>query len=254
MNFLDCKNSIDRVCILTDQQPEFEETYLKIREKEKRILSDEMVSDLPRTPIGYEHNVEWKTRKAAAQKVLAWLKNTQPIYSALDVGCGNGWFTNQLHSVCQEVVGIDINLSELKQARRVFNQTTLNFCYAEVYSEKLTLASFDVITINAAIQYFPDIEKLLYRLLGLLAPDGEIHIIDSPFYSHQKIAAAKNRTRQYFEQINHPEMTRHYFHHCWNSLNSFNYRVMFDPETIKHRTMRKLGCAVPSFPWIIIKK
>ena len=253
MNFLNGSDHVDGIYILTEPQAEFENHYLQVREKEKRILSDEIVAALPRTPPSYIHHSEWKLREASSKKVLTYLKNTRP-KTALDIGCGNGWFTNKLASVSENVIGLDMNLHELKQANRVFEHTNLTFCYADIFSEKLPHKTFDLITINAAIQYFPDAKQLFNQLLELLSDNGEIHIIDSPFYPKHELVAAKERTAAYFDKMECPEMANSYFHHSWSVLDDFNHTVMFDPSTLTQRAARKLGFTVAVFPWIVVRK
>jgi ubiquinone/menaquinone biosynthesis C-methylase UbiE len=173
---------------------------------------------------------------------------------ALDLGCGNGWFTKKLTGLAEHVIGIDMNMHELKQASRVFGNEGLSFCYADVFTADLPKSKFDLITVNAAIQYFPNAEKLISRLLELLTQKGEIHIIDSPIYKVDEVASAQKRTEKYFTNLASPEMTRNYFHHTWELLHSFNHKVLFNPNHLKHKLRRKLVFSVSPFPWIVIRK
>lgn len=253
MNFLLQFECQDGVYVLSDLHTNFEESYLRVREKEGRVLTDQMVSHLPKTPSSYQHFKEWKLREITTNGALRYFQQHQ-FDTILDLGCGNGWFSNALASNASQVVGLDMNLHELKQANRVFAKPGLNFCYADVFTAELPKESFSLITINAAIQYFSSVEKLVSRLLELLTPNGEIHILDSPFYNEFEVAEARKRTENYFAELGFSEMAENYFHHTKNVFGRFNSQVLYNPNQLKNKVSRKLGISVSPFPWIIVKK
>lgn len=253
MKFLDGVEFVDGVYLLSPLETEFEQKYLDVRRKENRVLSDELVRDLPETPSAFQHHNEWKLRQVSTQMVMSRLEGSK-YELVLDLGCGNGWFSNKLAEISATVIGVDMNISELKQASRVFPKENLKFCYADIFGCNLPENVFDLITINAAIQYFPDVNRLLNRLLQLLKPSGEIHIIDSSFYSIADVEAARLRSEEYFEGLDEPEMARHYNHHTWDDFASFNHQILYKPQDLKNRITRKLGRPVSPFPWIVIQK
>ncbi len=67
--------------------------------------------------------------------------------------------------------------------------------------------------VASVIQYFPDLPALIRGLRKLLTKRGEVHIIDSPLYGEQGLAAARERTRAYYAGLGFPEMGEQYFHH-----------------------------------------
>ena len=110
----------------------------------------------------------------------------------MDLGSGNGWFTGQFsNSFDHNFYCVDVNLTELTQGRRVFNSDQIKFIYADIFTSNIPKALFDVVIINAAVQYFPDLTKLVDQILVLLKDNGELHIIDSPFYSDSEVENAK---------------------------------------------------------------
>ncbi|MGB1319089.1 MAG: class I SAM-dependent methyltransferase, partial [Flavobacteriales bacterium] len=207
----------------------------------------------PQTPNNYRHCEEWKLREFTANRALSYFQQKK-FETVLDLGCGNGWFTNALANNSNQVVGLDMNMHELKQASRVFGKPGLSFCYADVFTSGLPKGTFSLVTINAAIQYFSNLEALINRLLDLLTPDGEIHILDSPLYKPHEVASAQKRTEHYFTEIGFPEMAENYFHHSENVFQNFNYEVLFKPNQLKNKVTRKLGFSTSPFPWIVIKK
>jgi len=91
-------------------------------------------------------------------------------------------------------------------------------------------------------------------LLELLKQDGEIHIIDTPFYSEEPAKDAKQRSVDYYKNLGYPEMAAHYYQHRWAQLGEFDYKIKYDPESyiVKFRR-RFLKRIVSPFPWIIIR-
>jgi len=169
----------------------------------------------------------------------------------LEIGCGNGWISNRLSVIpTSKVTGIDVNGEELAQAGRVFNEVkNLEFLEAMPGHKVLRDRSYDVIVFAASIQYFEDFNEILLWSLDHLNAGGSIHILDSHLYDEQDIDAAKERTRKYFSDLGFPEMADYYFHHSFNAIKKFNYRVLFDPKNYISRLIQRKGI----FPWIMIQ-
>ncbi|HSW56224.1 MAG TPA: class I SAM-dependent methyltransferase [Ignavibacteriaceae bacterium] len=243
------------IYIVSDIRNQFESVYLKLRESEKRIYSDGEVRNLPSISDKHLHFQEWKLRSKSLERFRAYLNSYERNLNFLDIGCGNGWFCGQLSRLYHNnFYCIDINLTELKQAGRVFNNGRIKFIYADIFSAELPEKNFDLITIVAAVQYFPNLKKLIERLQALISERGEIHIIDSPFYNSEEVDAAKKRTFEYYTSIGFPEMANNYFHHSREDLSAFNYEVLFDPNTMLSKVKKVLMIKDSPFPWIIIRK
>ncbi len=116
----------------------FEERYIALRRKENRIYSDKEVFQLPDIDVQHQHYKEWMIRKASVKKLINFLKKKNQSLKIMEIGCGNGWLSSQLSKIeNSEVTGLDINLTELKQAERVFkNNHRLKFVYGEINAEK----------------------------------------------------------------------------------------------------------------------
>ena len=228
----------------------FEALYLHLRKKEGRVYSDEEVKSLPDIAITHQHYKEWQLRKQSLQRLTEHLKDKQRPLEILEIGCGNGWLSHQLATIDGAVVtGSDINLSEIQQASRVFKEIpNLNFIYGDLESN-LKEKKFDIIIFAAAIQYFASPEKIIQKAFRLLKPNGEIHIIDSHFYSMENRRAAIERSVAYYEKAGFPEMKAHYFHHTLDSLAGFNYRVFYNPNSLFNRFLKNKN----PFYWIQIR-
>lgn len=94
---------------------------------------------------------------------------------AVDLGCGTGELTRQLHrhSGAAQTVGIDSSPSMLAAAARI-DEPGLRF-------ERCDIARFedrglDLVFSNAALHWLPDHEGLLERLTAMLAPGGQLAV------------------------------------------------------------------------------
>lgn len=229
---------------------DFETLYIQLREKEGRVYPDEEVAQLPLVSPTHAHYNEWLMRKASSQRLIRWLKKKKKPLDILEIGCGNGWLSRQLATIPSSmVIGTDINFSEVQQAARVFGEIpNLHFIYtyAElgVFKEK----RFDIVIFAAAIQYFESVPETIKKALKWLKEGGEIHILDSPFYSLPELLPAKQRSRDYYESHGFPEMIGYYFHHSFEDLKKFNYKILYQPGKL----MKRLSGNKNPFPWIAI--
>lgn len=226
------------VIYLTKEEKEFSSLYLNVRSKETRILSDKEVSLLPYVSKNNPNKTEWLLRQKTRNRFIDYIKTKSDI-SILDVGCGNGWFSNTITLNNNEVLGLDINSLELEQAARVFKKEKLAFVYGNLFKiNEPFINKFDLIVLNASIQYFSDVNELVTKLKTFLKPSGEIHIIDSPFYSKKESIEAKKRTEKYYHQLGFPEMADNYFHHTIGSIKDF--KVLYRPKSsLYHRFFEK---------------
>jgi SAM-dependent methyltransferase len=229
---------------------EFEQLYADLRRKEQRMYSDEELTRLPVVTKQHPHHTEWQVRKRSCARLVHHLGKRQPL-KILEIGCGNGWLSRQLSNIPgSRIIGIDVNFAELQQAARVFSHIpNLQFIYGDIRSKIFDEMEFDCIIFAACIQYFPSLQEIIACALAKLKKNGEIHILDSPFYKPAEVDAARKRTADYYHQLGFPGMSGHYFHHPVTELSIFGYETLYQPSSLQHYLLKNKN----PFPWICIK-
>lgn len=239
----------EQVQYLTTPDPGFEHLYLQLREKENRIYSDSELKVLPYLK-NHIHTAEWLLRVKTCNRFGSYLKARKFNGPVLDLGCGNGWFTHWLHIMTGNATdGADVNENELKQAALVFGTEHIQFYYADIF-QKSPRPEYSLITLNACIQYFPEIEKLITRLRSLLEKNGEIHILDSPFYEDMEVTNASIRSKVYYKKMGAEPLSGYYHHHRKTEIVHLNGTILYLPGK---GLMAKLKKDSP-FPWVMFRK
>mgnify|MGYP000244384419 CR=1 FL=1 len=228
------------------QSAPFEDLYLKVRSQEQWLASDAALKLLPNTPKKDVHAYEWQIRARSADKLVSYLQSLKlsPSDWLLDIGCGNGWLSHLLaQHTPAKMLAIDINLQELEQGARVFNRENLSFAYLDLFSDSLLPHSFKFVLAGSCLQYFADARALINLGLHLLAPGGEFHIMDSPFYSKTGVDDARSRSRDYYRQLGYGQMSEYYHHHDIGLFDEYNHEFLYKKQTGDGRDANP-------FPWI----
>ena len=231
---------------------DFAEQYLALRRKEQRVYSDEEVRQLPAISVHNPHYKEWIARKHSCNRLLKYIGKLETPPDILEIGCGNGWLSHKLSTAAgTEVTGYDINQAELQQAKKLFgHRLNLQFISQDPFAPDAKKELYDVIVFAASIQYFPSLAIIVEKAMERLQPGGSTHIIDSHFYKPGDVAAAKQRTMEYYASMGFPELGEHYFHHSLDELSAFNYEILYNPRSTWNRLMQRSD----PFYWICIKK
>lgn len=231
----------------------WEQKYIEVRKAEGFLFSDDDVLSLPSRPRTDKNVDLWRIREHSADQLLQYVQNSKA-HRILDLGCGNGWFTNKLVKAMpdREIEGWDVNKTELAQARRVFNLAS-TFHYVDIFGKEIS-CQFDTIILNSVFQYFSDARKTLCRLQQLLSEGGEIHIVDTPFYTKKTVSAARSRTQNYYTELGFPMMTEHYFHHCYEDIGDMDFSILYAPTNWLNKIKRKAGRPLSPFPWLCLTK
>lgn len=230
----------------------FGQQYISLREKEQRIYTPGQVAQLPEISKDHVHYQEWLVRRHSCDRLLTYLAEQQRPLDILESGCGNGWLSAKISGIKNAIVtGIDVNETELAQARSVFaTQENLTYSFGDIRDQSFTDKRYDIILFAASVQYFPSLNDILQCAVSLLKPGGEVHLLDTHFYTAAEVPAARERTRQYYHKMGFPEMSNFYFHHQLSALDGFNYTILFDPRRLINRLLHRKD----RFYWVRIRK
>ena len=227
------------------------EYYLKVRKQEAWLYPDEMALLLPQVPARHPHARLWRWRRRGLNHLLNYLTKTYTNQSIkiLDVGCGNGWMTHFLAKNLKnaQVLGIDVNFTELEQANRVFHLPNLQFAFADLTEGVLPEHHFDLVLFAGSFQYFSEVARLLDSIKVVIKSPGALHIIDTNFYPNEESRTrARKATKQYYEAMGVPEMAAFYHHYLRSEIPGVDRR-----NNLKDCFLQKIGYLSP-FPWMQI--
>lgn len=236
------KNKEEGVYFLTPALNEFEKVYTSVRDKEGRMLSDAEVCALPNSK---RLPKEWQKRTWTAERFRAYAQK-KPFSKILEIGCGNGWFSNWLASEGRKVIGLDVGAIELQQAARCFQGNNVEFVCCSDWS-LLPASYFDCIVFNGSLHYFQLDAAFWQQLYRMLKPQGEIHVLDTPFYTSKKAQEAWERSANYFENLGENHAINYYHQLRFDQLPA-DHQVLYQPS----RLLNKFFSARSPFPWIKI--
>ena len=99
---------------------------------------------------------------------------------AIDVGCGDGFFTKLLAEIQSEVTGIDNSDAYLKEARDSSgNVGNIHFMKGDVGKLPLKDGAVDVVWSAHSMHSYPDIKKALQEFRRVLRPGGLLAVLES---------------------------------------------------------------------------
>jgi SAM-dependent methyltransferase len=106
---------------------------------------------------------------------------------ALDLGSGDGHFTQVLSGAGAEVVGLDIAQAAVRRARERYPE--LDFSLGE-FDGPLPLAdhAFDLVWASEVIEHVADTAKWLSEVRRVLAPRGRL-LLSTPSHGRLRLAA-----------------------------------------------------------------
>lgn len=139
-------------------------------------------------PTQYE-----KFREQRAQPFFDLLRlvEARPGIRAVDLGCGTGDLTAELHRglSCRSTLGIDTSAAMLEKAA-AFAGNGLRFKISDLATFEAK-EPFDLVFSNAAVQWVPDHPRLLERLYRLVAPGGQLALQMPANHDHPSHLAAR---------------------------------------------------------------
>jgi trans-aconitate 2-methyltransferase len=140
-------------------------------------------------PWDPDRYLQFREERYAPFADLLALINVRPGLRVIDLGCGGGELTRRLADALPEsdVLGVDTSPEMLARAAE-YARPGVRFEQAAL--ERVT-GAWDLVFSHAAIQWVPDHAALVPRLLGLVAPGGQLAVqqpSNHGHYTHRLIA------------------------------------------------------------------
>jgi SAM-dependent methyltransferase len=144
-------------CGLIYNNPQEKEEVLEYIYSE--VVDDDYLNERPWKRASFIENI----------KILEQFKNSGSI---LDVGCGHGFFLEQLNHSRWESYGIDLGVSAIKVAKK----TDSEIYNTSIYKAPFENEKFDVITGFHILEHLPNPRKFFEKCYGLLKKGGLIYL------------------------------------------------------------------------------
>lgn len=153
----------------------------------------------------------------ALKPICRYLREANAVH-VLDLGCGNGYFTNQLSLQGFEVTGMDVSESGIKIAEANFSSVPfeahdLMNPLSSVHHEK-----YDAVVSVEVIEHLLLPRKLMENASAALKPGGLL-VISTPYHGYWKNLALALTDK---------------FDHHWHPLRDFGHIKFFSHTTIRH--------------------
>ena len=108
-------------------------------------------------------------------------RNLWPAARLIEIGCGNGYTTQQLRKYVSHVDGFDFSENMIEQARRVFGQTNNRFIHDDVLDLKIIDDQYDAALCVRVLMNLNDLREqktALQNIAKLLCSGGRLILIE----------------------------------------------------------------------------
>ena len=155
-----------------------------IRAAENRIhIPFDEYPQLPFAP-SVKQDFEWTWRCLSLTQLLPFLEKNKT-QNILEIGSWNGWLSNQLCALGNDVLALDFFSDERDglQSKKHYSQHWKSL-QCNVYQTHFLEAQFEVIIVNHCLQFCPEPLAFCRELQKLLLPGGKIFLLGLNFYQN----------------------------------------------------------------------
>lgn len=185
----------------------FQKEYGDIRAREGRGSADDAYYlALPfedRTGRNaWQWSIRGKTYRYFEARVLPRIeRRARRALNVLDLGAGNGWLSYRLTlrgHACAAIDVIDNAWDGLGAAPHYLNHLERPFAVVQAEMDRLPFGDgqFDLAIFNASFHYSTGYVATVRETLRCLRPDGDIVVLDTPYYHREESGRAMVRERQ----------------------------------------------------------
>ena len=170
-----------------DRRPAIERfvgPYARIRSLEQRTpLTAEAVAALPYRDLAGGQDAAWAERAASYDRFRSALAELAPTPGRMvDVGAGCAWLAARLATDGWSAAAVDVTVEAAGLAAARLHPQPLLLLRAEMDALPFAPASVDLVVLNAALHYAPDVGGALDEAIRVLHPGGVLAVLDSPVF------------------------------------------------------------------------
>jgi len=134
-------------------------------------------------------------RQAAGLTEMIRLASPFPQALALDLATGTGFAAHAIAPRCRRVIGLDLTLGMVLQARRLAGErgvANVQFCLGDVEAVPFSDSTFDLVTCRLAAHHFPDLPGAISEMARVVKRGGRVVLDDTCAPEVPELAALMN--------------------------------------------------------------
>jgi SAM-dependent methyltransferase len=172
-------------------------------------------------------------RLRLARRVKMISSHLKPGMTVLELGCGAGYFTQELARSGADIVAIDVSPELLEIARTKCSSQNVQYQIQNAYALSYSEAVFDSV-VGSSVLHHLEIEEALRDIYRVLKPMGTIYFTE-PNMLNPQIAIQKNIPWIKRKLGDSPDETAFFRWPLWRLLERIGYRdVRVDPFDFLH--------------------
>ena len=157
----------------------------------------------------------------------------KPGMTVLELGCGAGYFTQELARSGADIIAIDVSPELLEIARTKCSSQNVEYQIQNAYALSYSEAVFDSV-VGSSVLHHLEIEEALRDIYRVLKPRGSIYFTE-PNMLNPQIAIQKNIPWIKRKLGDSPDETAFFRWKLWRLLERTGYRdVQIDPFDFLH--------------------
>ena len=172
-------------------------------------------------------------RLRLARRVKMISSHLKPGMTVLELGCGAGYFTQELARSGADIIAIDVSPELLEIARTKCSSQNVEYQIQNAYALSYSEAVFDSV-VGSSVLHHLEIEEALRDIYRVLKPRGSIYFTE-PNMLNPQIAIQKNIPWIKRKLGDSPDETAFFRWKLWRLLERIGYRdVRVDPFDFLH--------------------
>jgi SAM-dependent methyltransferase len=172
-------------------------------------------------------------RLRLARRVKMLSSHLKPGMTVLELGCGAGYFTQELARSGADIVAIDVSPELLEIAKTNCSSPNVQYQIQNAYALSYSEAVFDSV-VGSSVLHHLEIEEALRDIYRVLKPMGTIYFTE-PNMLNPQIAIQKNIPWIKRKLGDSPDETAFFRWSLWRLLERTGYRdVRIDPFDFLH--------------------